>query len=322
MKKLSFETISIELTKRCNLDCRFCYSILPERPAVEELSTEQVCSFLERFRTEGGRRVLFTGGEIFLRADIRELILYAKSHGLLVDLFSNGTLLTEDDASFIAEHVNLINISLDGPEEHHDRMRGKQGSFNQARQAILNLQRHKAHFGIQCMITPENLPHMEWLVELSKDITPLMIKLGHVSKMGRGDGERELWFGEEQISFIKSQAAYLAEECNHFHTRVTTNIITNMEMKVFYPSFMYVITPWMLPDGRILTCYVHGSKDFWTLSTAEKYPLPMEGALDRRNLLVEKTYERAAGLPYFDLLEITSVTAEEIAVEEKGGKTL
>lgn len=310
--KLSYETVSIELTKRCNLDCKYCYSRVYKKDEDSELSTERIKIFLNRFKASGGRRVLYTGGEALLRLDFRELVLYAKSLGLLVDLFSNGTLIDEEYARFIGENINLASISIDGPCENHDEIRCVKGSYDKTRKALDYLSACNAHFSLQCMVTSSNYNEMGWLKEIMRNTHPLMIKLGHVSKMGRGRAQEELWLEEEKILNLKKLAGKISEEYSAFHTRVITNIITKEELVKFYPTLEHALAPWLLPNGRLVTCYVNEDVESWTISNADIYPVCDEQIYLKTELLGKIMYEEALKHKYFDLLELSAFMAKQI----------
>ena len=97
----SFE---LEITARCNLNCRHCYINRPadDRQAREE---ELTLSEIERLADEavslGAIWCLITGGEPLLRPDFEEIYLLLKKKGLLVSVFTNATLIRE-------KHIKLF----------------------------------------------------------------------------------------------------------------------------------------------------------------------------------------------------------------------
>ncbi|MEK5034043.1 radical SAM protein [Paenibacillus sp. FSL R7-0302] len=311
-QRLQYESISIELTKQCNLECPYCYSRLKKKEEEHQLTTEQLCFFLEKFRSSGGRRVLFTGGEALLRTDFKTLVLFAKSQELLVDLFSNGTLIDEDYAEFISKHINMVNISLDGPLEYHDRMRGN-GSYEQTIKALSYLAEQGAHVALQCMVTPESHDDWDWLKDIILHTDPVMVKLGHVSRMGRGKYKEKLWLTSDKILDLKSVSGILAESHNHFHTRITTNVITKEEYLKFYPTLENVLSPWMLPDGNIMSCYVHHHKEDWAISNYEIYPQYNEEVWQNTRLLEQQMQLEVMQREYFDMLELSEQVASRIS---------
>ena len=311
MINLNFESISIEVTKRCNLSCVYCYANANELSEAPILDIELLKDFFPRFRNNGGRRILLTGGEVLLCKDIKKMINYAVDCGLLVDLFTNGTLVDEDMAEFLSERINLINISLDGPENHHDACREKSGSYQNTVRALRLLKKKNARIALQCMVTASNVNDMDWIYEISEICEPILIKFGHISNMGRGKFTTDLYLKE--LNSVKTLAQHYLEKYNHFHTRIITNIISKDELKMFYSNFDKMVTPWMFADGTILTCYVDDHFTYWELSTLHSYPYTTETQYSKRKLLVEQAYQEAEKAEYFDVLQLLSDTAKQIA---------
>ena len=96
---------SLELTFRCNLRCVHCYLDGQHTPSPEqhELTTSEITDIIDQIVAEGCLWLLLTGGEPLVRPDWKEIYLYAKRKGLIITLFTNGTLLTPEDADFLAE---------------------------------------------------------------------------------------------------------------------------------------------------------------------------------------------------------------------------
>src|SRR6266404_3411637 len=89
---------TIEVTRRCPLECAHCYNNLPmddQQARSRELTYEELCGILDEMAEAGCLWLLFTGGEIFARRDFLDIYTYAKRKGFLVTLFTNGTLITE-----------------------------------------------------------------------------------------------------------------------------------------------------------------------------------------------------------------------------------
>ena len=83
---------TIELTYRCNEKCRHCY-VYDE--GGEEMSTNQIMKILDDLCDMEVATLLFTGGEVFARKDIFEILEYAYKKHFAMDIFTNGTLLDE-----------------------------------------------------------------------------------------------------------------------------------------------------------------------------------------------------------------------------------
>ena len=110
--------VSIEVTRRCPLDCLHCYNNLPMgdlQARRRELSTEEHFKLLDELAQLGCLWLLYTGGEIFARKDFLEIYTYAKKKGFLITLFTNGTLIGERTADYLRQWPPFaIEITLYG----------------------------------------------------------------------------------------------------------------------------------------------------------------------------------------------------------------
>ena len=132
---------SVELTRRCNLKCTHCYNNLEpgNREAKnDELTYEEHCRILDEITDAGCLWLLYTGGEIFARPDFLNIYTYAKQKGLLLTLFTNGTLITPPIADYLADWRPFsIEISMYGrTPDTHDRITGIPGSFERSMRGI------------------------------------------------------------------------------------------------------------------------------------------------------------------------------------------
>ena len=124
-------TGTAELTWRCNFTCPHCFCRLPEdaRTAPAELTGQQWDRIFGEATDEGLLFMLFTGGEPLLHEDFREIWLSAKRRGMIIELFTNGSLITQELADFFAEWTpKQVSISLYGAtEETYAAISGHQG---------------------------------------------------------------------------------------------------------------------------------------------------------------------------------------------------
>jgi radical SAM protein with 4Fe4S-binding SPASM domain len=136
---------TIEVTRRCPLTCVHCYNNLPmgdQQALRTELNLEEHCRLIDEIVEAGCAWVLFTGGEIFARKDFLDIYTYAKRKGLLITLFTNGTLITPEIADYLAEWRPFnIEITLYGhTKETYERLTGKPGSYERCLRGIRLLQ--------------------------------------------------------------------------------------------------------------------------------------------------------------------------------------
>jgi radical SAM protein with 4Fe4S-binding SPASM domain len=132
---------TIEITNRCPLECAHCYNNLPMHDAGargRELTTEEHKRLVDELVDLGCLWLLYSGGEIFARADFLEIYSYAHSKGLLITLFTNGTLVTERVADFLASKPPFdIEITLYGrTKATYESLTGIPGSFEKCIRGI------------------------------------------------------------------------------------------------------------------------------------------------------------------------------------------
>lgn len=128
-----------ELTHACNLKCTHCYNAAGT-PAPGELSREEGFQFLDHLAECGTVGMLIGGGEPLLREEFFQWTLYATNKGMNITVNTNGTLIDKKTAQEMRD-TGIVNVqvSLDGLEEIHNRIRGTPWAFERATQAIWNL---------------------------------------------------------------------------------------------------------------------------------------------------------------------------------------
>lgn len=149
------------LTYRCNLACRHCYCRLPAdgptpRP---ELATTQWHRLIGEAADAGALFATFTGGEPLLRDDFAELWRYARSRGLIVELFTNASLIDAELARFLAEWTpRQVSVTLYGAsEETYQRMAGRAGLHERVLRGLDLLVEHGVPVEVKSVVTRGNV---------------------------------------------------------------------------------------------------------------------------------------------------------------------
>jgi radical SAM protein with 4Fe4S-binding SPASM domain len=133
--------VSIEVTRRCPLECLHCYNNLPMGDMAakrRELTKEEHFRVLDELVEMGCFWLLYTGGEIFARKDFLEIYAYAKKKGFLITLFTNGTIINEQIADYLAEWPPFaIEITLYGrTRETYEALTAVPGSYDRCLRGI------------------------------------------------------------------------------------------------------------------------------------------------------------------------------------------
>ena len=166
---------SIDLTARCNLGCVHCYINEPAGNRAErarELSTAQVLGILDQVADAGCLFLLVTGGEPLLRPDFSEIYRHAKRLGLLVTLFTNGTLLTGQTADLLAELPPFaVEITLYGATaETYDRVTRIPGAYARCRRGIDMVLKRNLPLSLKSVIIRENRHELEQMKALAAQL--------------------------------------------------------------------------------------------------------------------------------------------------------
>ena len=108
------------------------------------MSKEEVFSIIDQLVDLGTLHISFTGGEIFTRPDIMDIIFHAKRRAVHIHLMTNGSLITEKLADrLISIGIGNFKISLPGAtKETFDRITGVEGSFDKV-VSVLKMLRQK-----------------------------------------------------------------------------------------------------------------------------------------------------------------------------------
>lgn len=137
-KRIPFAA-TIELTKKCHLNCCHCY-VNHQRPGLE-LNLEELNDLVDQLIDLGTFIVAFSGGEVFLKNNFRELLKNTAQKNIGIKVLTSATLMRPEDVTLFKElNIMEIGISLySATPEIHDRITGYQGSFNQSLEMMKQL---------------------------------------------------------------------------------------------------------------------------------------------------------------------------------------
>ncbi len=141
IKNHILQSVTIELTYRCNERCAHCYVADTEKDAGTEMTTEEVFALLDRLKAMDVLNVTFTGGEVALRKDLTDILRYADKSGFAVSVFTNGIGLSDETLDEIALlHPRSVSFSLySGIPEEHEAITKVPGSFEKTLYAMMRL---------------------------------------------------------------------------------------------------------------------------------------------------------------------------------------
>lgn len=174
------------VTDQCNRKCAYC--AIWRRPD-RDLPTDRVLGIVDELVEAGTLRISFTGGEPLLREDMGRIIRYAHEKGIETKMNSNGALVGEKIRSL--RYLDMLTLSLEGPEEIHDTIRGR-GSFDEVREALRIARRHRIRTGLATVLTAINLDAVDSILDIARQeacrvlfqpATPLRLGGGGVNEL-------------------------------------------------------------------------------------------------------------------------------------------
>jgi heme d1 biosynthesis radical SAM protein NirJ len=179
------------LVRRCNLNCKHCYSLSADVDFPGELSTAEIYAVMDDLRAFGVPVLILSGGEPLLRPDIFDISRRAKSLGFYVGLSSNGTLIDEPVSGRIADvGYDYVGISLDGIGEVHDRFRRQAGAFDAALRGMHLCRARGIKVGLRFTMTEHNYESFPAMLDLMERESIDKFYLSHLVYAGRGNRYR------------------------------------------------------------------------------------------------------------------------------------
>lgn len=202
------------------------------------MNTREIFQMIDEFSTLGIKRIGFTGGEPLLREDIDAVISYAHNKGITTTLFSNGTLVPKKIHTL--KHLDLLLLSLDGPPQIHDSMRGMKGSFEHVLRAIDAAHEVKLPVWINTVITKDNVNQLSFLVDFAMEnhVKVMFMPVFNYTLTAKQDTIDEL--SADETSFKMAIHNLIARK------KMGTPIVNSISY------FQYILENW--PDSNNLPC--------------------------------------------------------------------
>ena len=192
----------LELTRRCNLSCRHCGSDCAAEQAGEELTTQSWLKIIDDVSESFGNSVVLvlTGGEPLLHGELDRITAHISSLSMRWGMVTNGQLLSDCRlAALLDNDIESITVSLDGPEQAHDRLRNRQGSFAKTLEAINRIGRSPIPMkDIVTCVHPGNLELLDATAEIILKAGIPAWRLFRIFPAGRAARQRDLNLDFEQ----------------------------------------------------------------------------------------------------------------------------
>lgn len=164
------------VTSRCNARCPFCFYWQNRHEKRDELTLEEI----EKVSASMGDLLwlLLSGGEIFVRKDLPEIVdaFYRHNHPVIITLPTNGFApnlimpATERILESSPRSAVVVKVSLDGLGAEHDRIRNTPGNYEKAMETWEGLAELRGRYdnlqiGINTVFCRENQDRMDEIID-------------------------------------------------------------------------------------------------------------------------------------------------------------
>ncbi|MFX0195979.1 MAG: radical SAM protein [Candidatus Hodarchaeota archaeon] len=284
------------LTWRCNLRCKMCFEygasgIFSETSSTDlrrnEMEIEdwkRIVDDLQKFRPI----IHLFGGEPLLYEDLDELVWYIKQAELRCQIVTNGTLLAQKARELVNNGVDEVWVSVDGPRDIHDQIRGVDGTYDKILNGIEILTKLKKEekaskpiINFIYTITDENYTRLGQFMESIDEYAVPLVVFSHVlflteDLLRRHVGQFDTMFQTTS----KEWEGYVIDPAKNIHIDGLIESIREVkekygkrisfspdlaenELRAYYKDFRYTVNrmcyaPWLTavisPEGNVSPC--------------------------------------------------------------------
>ncbi|MCM8796983.1 MAG: radical SAM protein [Candidatus Omnitrophica bacterium] len=164
---------NIDLTYRCNNDCRHCWVRIPANSCQkkEELTFAEIRKIVDEAKSMGCRRWSISGGEPMLRQDFSEIFDYITSNSASYSINTNGTLITPKIAKLMKRKGTKMVALYGATAEVHDHITRNPGSFEATMRGFKYLKEAGAGFIVQLIPIRDNYNQFPEMVKLAESLS-------------------------------------------------------------------------------------------------------------------------------------------------------
>ncbi|MBU0492362.1 MAG: radical SAM protein, partial [Chloroflexi bacterium] len=164
------KNVDVSITGRCNLKCAYCF-YADEMAALSDLPTDRWLACFQELGELAVQRVCLSGGEVFTRPDLFDLIDSVIANRMRYTILTNGTLITEETIEQFQvgkrrSRLDSIQVSIDGScAEVHNKSRPP-NSFDRALRGLRLLKAAGLPVTVRVTINRHNVDDLENVARL------------------------------------------------------------------------------------------------------------------------------------------------------------
>lgn len=273
----SFDELSVELTKKCALNCIYCSSeasICRE----EKLDLEKLKGTISQVKTNHWiKKISLSGGDPFLYSDFLNFFNFLKEFKIKIIIYSSGVVLDRDDnmVPIPQKLLKEIKISSENPKIHIniqgydkqtiEKINGKPGSYDCIQQTISNIKAEKMFLGANVVPFKNNFRDIERIYDFCLDNRFNQINFLRFVPQGRGkEGSFDLTpadFYQVQESLVRLlERPETKQQKIKIRIGHPINFLFLLGKKDLYPQETKhccrggIDAPLILPDGTVAMC--------------------------------------------------------------------
>lgn len=162
------EISAIIWTVGCNFNCPFCYNKDLVNGKVDEITEEEIFSFLEK-REKMIDGLVISGGEPFLQKDLKEFCKKVKKIGYKIKIDTNGTFPDKLKELIDKKLVDYIAMDVKAPSKKYAKLAGIKTDMKKIKKSIKIIQDSNVDYEFKTTFVPDLLKK-EDIVEIGKEI--------------------------------------------------------------------------------------------------------------------------------------------------------
>jgi MoaA/NifB/PqqE/SkfB family radical SAM enzyme len=196
----------------------------------------------------GYQVVSFSGGEPFLYRGLVEVLRHAKSLGLRTTVTTNGYFLQPRRLVSLRHLVDVLALSLDGPPELHNRLRGSPQAFDRLCAGLKNLESAGLNYGFIHTLTHQTWEHLPWIAEFAATRGARLLQLHPLEMAGRAEGHLGKLCAEED-GLAKAYLMATALAAKYRGTMIIQVDLLHREQVLRAPEIVYADEAPVQSDG-------------------------------------------------------------------------
>lgn len=190
-------SLAYELSWLCNLECAYCDR---HTPMANEMTRKQILAALGEFVKLGTRSVSLDGGEPLAHPNVSEIVQFLIERGVEVSMHTNGILVPRKIETI--RKLKKVKISVDGPRESHDAMRGP-GSFDSAVAGAQAAREAGVRVEFTCSVGRHNADALDQLLDIAESLgSSIVFQPVRNSLFVYGQRDGSAWELEHQRSLV------------------------------------------------------------------------------------------------------------------------